>query len=103
MAFSTICGQEELTWNELNYGGRTFLFNRDLRIRVTEKDGGWYFEADSPELVGFGDTRSDAEQAFRQDFAACWDYLAREREKDENMDLRTKKLKRALLELAKEM
>jgi hypothetical protein len=101
MALSTTCEQEELVWNELNHGDRTFLFNSALCIRVTKEDGGWSFETDAPELVGFGDTRDEAEQAFRQDFAACWDHLTRE--KDEGMDMRARKLKLALLELAKEV
>jgi hypothetical protein len=101
MALSTTCEQEELIWNELNHGGRTFLFNHSLSIRVTKEDGGWTFETDTPELIGFGDTRFEAEQAFRQDFAVCWDHLAQE--DDGRMDIRARKLKLALLELAKEV
>jgi len=67
---------EKLTWTELTRRGRTFEFSRGLHIRVLEEDGGWAFESDDPELMGFGLTRSEAEQSFCVDFAACWDEIA---------------------------
>jgi len=70
------CDCEKLVWTELTRRGRTFELNRELHIRVLEEDGGWAFESDDPELMGFGLTRSEAEQSFCVDFAACWDEIA---------------------------
>jgi hypothetical protein len=72
----TVLSSENLAWTELTRRGRTFEFNREIHIRVLEEDGGWAFESDDPELMGFGLTRSDAEQSFCVDFAACWDEIA---------------------------
>jgi hypothetical protein len=85
----------------LRYGGRRFAFSRELIVRVLEEDGGWTFEADIPELLGFGDTRVEAERAFRQTFAACWDHFTPT--DDGDMTKGAVKLKRALLSLAKEV
>jgi len=68
--------REDLVWTELTYRGRTFEFNRGVHIRVLKEDGGWAFESDDPELMGFGLTRAEAELTFCVDFAACWDGIA---------------------------
>jgi hypothetical protein len=73
---TTLLSSETLVWTELTRRGRTFEFSRGLQIRVLEEDGGWAYESDDPELMGFGLTRSDAEQSFCVDFAACWDEIA---------------------------
>jgi len=66
---------KELVMTELTYEGRTFEFNRPLRVRVLEKDGGWTFECDDPELIGFGHTRAEAEETFCLGFTVQWDDL----------------------------
>jgi hypothetical protein len=86
---------------ELRYGGRRFIFSRELPVRVLEEDGGWAFEADVPELLGFGNTRIEAERAFRQDFAACWDRFTPA--DDGKMTKGAVKLKKDLLALAREV
>jgi hypothetical protein len=73
---AAILSSESLVWTELTRRDRTFEFSRGLHIRVLEEDGGWAYESDDPELMGFGLTRPDAEQSFCVDFAACWDEIA---------------------------
>jgi len=75
-ATTAVCDREDLVWTELTYRGRTFEFNRGVHIRVLKEDGGWAFESDDPELMGFGLTRAEAELTFCVDFAACWDGIA---------------------------
>jgi len=92
---------ETLKWGELTYLDRTFVFNRELVIRVLKEDGGWAFESDDPELMGFGHTRSEAELTFCLDFAAQWDDLACE--EDDKLTQGAKKVKRDLLALVKSL
>jgi len=88
---------ETLRWSELTYRDQTFVFNRELVVRVTQEDGGWSFESDDPELFGFGHTRSEAELVFCLDLALCWDEIACEA--DEKLSRGAMELKRALLAL----
>jgi len=91
----------EMTLTEIEYGDRRFVFSRALMVRVLEEECGWAFETDTHELVGFGYTREEAELAFRQDFAACWDRIALGDER--KMTQGAINLKQALLALAKEV
>jgi hypothetical protein len=100
-ALSTALAGGTAFLTELRYGGRRFAFSRELPVRVLEEEGGWAFEADIPELVGFGNTRLEAEHAFRQDFAACWDHFTPT--DDGDMTKGAVKLKRDLLALAREV
>jgi hypothetical protein len=97
--FALTCGSETLRWTDLTYQDRTFVFNRELVIRVTQEEGGCSFNSDDPELFGFGHTRAEAELVFCLDFASCWDDLACE--DDEKLTQDAIELKRALLALVK--
>jgi hypothetical protein len=97
--FAATCNCEDVVWTELTYRGRTFEFNRGLHIRALKEDGGWAFESDDPELMGFGHTRAEAELTFCLDFAAQWDDLACE--DDEKLTLDAKEVKYALLSLVR--
>ena len=92
---------KELSWTELAYENRRFVFNKKLVVRVTREEGGWVFRLDEPELTGFGHKRSEADMAFRQTFVACWDNIAQE--DDENLTQGAINMKRTLLALAKEI
>jgi len=70
-------------------------------FRVIREEGGWVFQLDEPELIGFGHKRSEAELAFRQTFVACWDNIAQE--DDENLTQGAINMKRKFLALAKEV
>jgi len=97
--FKSAFVSETLKWGELTYLDRTFIFNRELVIRVLKEDGGWAFESDDPELMGFGHTRQEAELSFCFGFALNWDQIANEG--DENLTLDAIELKRALLSLVR--
>jgi hypothetical protein len=99
LSLAPASGTASLT--ELRYGGRRFVFSRELLVRVLEEGGGWAFEADVPELLGFGNTRVEAERTFRQTFAACWDHFTPT--DDGKMTKGAARLKRKLLALAKEV
>jgi hypothetical protein len=102
-ACSAAIPETTLFLSELTCGDRRFVFNRELRVRVTNEDGAWLFESDEPdlaELVGFDVQYSAAETSFRQTFIACWDIIAQE--DDEKLASDARRLKRALLSLAKE-
>jgi hypothetical protein len=94
----------KLSWSGLTYGGRRFVFNRELCVRATNKEGAWVFEFDEldlAEIVGFDLHYSGAELSFRQTFVACWDIIAQE--DDDKLAHDAKRLKQALLALAKEL
>jgi hypothetical protein len=96
--FTLARGNETLVWKELTYKGRTFEFNREIHVRVLEEDGGWAFESDDPEIMGFGLTRAEAEFTYCLGFAAQWDDLACE-EDDNRLTLDAIEVKHALLAL----
>jgi len=97
--FAVTCTCETLVWDELSYGGKTFVFNRGLPIRVTQEEGGCSFASDEYGLLGFGHTRSEAEQSFCLDFATQWEEIACE--DDGILSRGAINLKRALLGLVK--
>jgi hypothetical protein len=90
---------ETLVLTELTHWDRTFAFNRGLVVRVLDEGGGWAFESDNPELMGFGHTRDEAEASFCFGFALNWDQMACE--DDERLTLDAIELKRAILTLVK--
>ena len=90
---------ETLKWADLTYRDRTFVFSRELLIRVTQEEGGWAFDSDDPELFGFGHTRSEAEQSFCFDFSSCWSDIACE--EDSKLAPDAVELKQTLLGLVK--
>jgi hypothetical protein len=96
---AAVCDREDLVWTELTYMGRTFEFNRGVHIRVLKEDGGWAFESDDPEILGFGHTRAEAEASFCFGFGFKWDQIACG--DDEMLTLDAMELKRALLALVK--
>jgi hypothetical protein len=95
-----VLSSETLRWKELTYRGRTFEFSREVLIRVIEEEGGWVFESDDPELLGFGHTRAEVEYTFCLDFAIQWDDLACE-EDDSKLSRGAREVKRGLLALVK--
>jgi hypothetical protein len=96
---ATVLSGETLRWKELAYEDRTFVFSRELEIRVTQEDGGCAYDSDDPELFGFGCTRAEAEHVFCLDFASTWDDIAGE--EDGDLTKGARETKRALLSLVK--
>ena len=52
-------------------------------------------------ILGYGESRHDALNAFRLDFASSWDEIAQE--KDEHLTLDAQELKQKLCNLVKEV
>jgi hypothetical protein len=67
---------ETVSLSEVTWEGRTFVFNHPLRVRVTQRDGGWVFESEDYRLMAYGLERSEAESDFCFMFAECWDEIA---------------------------
>ena len=97
--FSLTCDSEELTWKELAHENRRFIFNRQIAVRVIREEGGWTYESDEIELMGFGHSRGEAESSFCFGFVAQWDDLACE--EDEKLTQDAIDMKRTLLALVK--
>jgi len=68
--------QGPMRWTRLVYENREFVFHDELVIDVTGSEQGWVFESKGLGLIGFATEQQEALQAFRQDFAACWDNIA---------------------------
>jgi hypothetical protein len=96
---ATILPTETLRWKELTYKDRTFVFNRELEIRVTQEEGGCAYDSDDLGLFGFGNTRTEAEHVFCLDFASSWDDIASE--EDGRLTKDARETKRAILALVK--
>jgi hypothetical protein len=94
---AVVLSSETLRWKELTYKGRTFVFNREMIIRVLEEDGGWAYESDDPELMGFGHTRAEAEHSFCFGFTLCWREYACE--DDSKLGRKAREFKQELLGL----
>jgi hypothetical protein len=96
---ATVLSGETLRWKELAYKDRTFVFNRELEIRVTQEEGGCAYDSDDPDLFGFGRTRAEAEHVFCLDFASSWDDIVGE--EDGKLTKGARETKRVLLSLVK--
>ena len=93
-------GEETLTWSELVYDGRTFIFSKALAIKVNGDKREWELESEDLEIVAFGHTRSEAESVFREMFAVRWDRIAMG--DDHGLSGDARELKRKMLTLVKE-
>jgi len=91
--------EKPVFWTELTYQNRKFVFNAELLINIECHDGGWVFEADEYNLLGYGTRRCDADLSFRQVFVACWDNIALADDKDLTLD--AMEIKRSMLALVK--
>jgi hypothetical protein len=96
---AAVLSGETLRWKELAYEDRTFVFSRELEIRVTQEEGGCAYDSDDPDLFGFGDTRAEAEHVFCLDFTSSWDDIVGE--EDGNLTKGARETKHALLALVK--
>jgi hypothetical protein len=90
---------ETLQWSELSYDGQTFALNREIAVSVLRGSDVWAFKADECRLLGFGETREDAEEMFCYDFSFLWNEIACK--DDETMAPDARKAKRELLSLVK--
>jgi hypothetical protein len=88
---------ETLFWSELSYDDQTFVLNREIAVSVLRVGAAWAFKADEYDLLGFGETREDAESMFCCDFSFCWNEMACEA--DEKMSHGCREIKQTMLGL----
>jgi hypothetical protein len=65
-----------LTWNRLSGHDRLFHFKHPLEVLARHDGGGWVFEAPEIGIKAYAERRSDAIEAFQDDFAFCYDQYA---------------------------
>jgi hypothetical protein len=90
---------ETLFWSELSYDDQTFVLHREIAVSVLRVGTAWAFKADECRLLGFGETREDAESMFCCDFSFCWNEIACKA--DEKMTQGARKTKQTMLGLVK--
>lgn len=78
-------------------GTRFFRLRKPIRVRERQDNGLWVQECKPLRISAFGETRSEAWQAFIELFECDWDSLAHER--DSKLTSDAQQLKRKLLEL----
>jgi hypothetical protein len=88
---------EPLRWRHIVHGGRLFCLQSAIEIKVDLCDGVWTHEYKPLGILGYAESRAESLEAFRTDFAACWDSIAQE--PDENLTGDAQELKRGLLAL----
>ncbi len=87
----------DMTVRELTYGGRRLVFREPIPVEGEFSDGVWLYTYEALGISGYGTTLSEALEAFRMDFAACYDTIAQE--DDRNLTGDAQHLKAALLQL----
>lgn len=88
-----------LYWNNLIYDNRRFHLNQPIQINPVFHEGVWVHEYEPLRMYAFGHLRHESLQAFKMEFAACWDQLAEE--EDNNLTEDAQDLKRQLLALVR--
>ncbi|HLG13921.1 MAG TPA: hypothetical protein VJH03_05245 [Blastocatellia bacterium] len=84
-----------LYWSRVDYQGRRFHLRETMTIQVDFREGLWVYEYEPLRMLGYGTSRAEALNAFRSEFASCWDQIAQE--SDENLTLDAVELKAKLL------
>jgi len=79
------------------YGERTFHLSEPMQVHVDNHDGVWVHEYEPLGIIAAGDTRAESLDAFRMDFAACYDLIAQE--EDGHLTLDARELKKRMLAL----
>lgn len=86
-----------LLWRRVVHAERRFRLREAIEIKVDLRDDLWVNEYEPLGILAFGPSRAESLNAFRSDFAACWDCVAQE--SDENLTADARTLKRKLLDL----
>ncbi len=90
-----------LTWTRVDYANRRFLLSEQIQIRQAYTDGVWSCEFEPLGILAFGLSRRAAVTHFRTDFAACWDDIVQE--DDKNLTADARQLKKKFRKLVKEV
>jgi len=75
------------------HGNRRFNLKERISVEVDFREGLWVHEYEPLGMHGFGTSRAESLMAFRTDFAACWDEIACEADKNLTPDARDLKEK----------
>jgi hypothetical protein len=86
-----------LYWTRVIHESRRFCLRERIEIAVDLRDNLWIHEYEPLGITALGHSRAESLNAFRLDFAACWDSIAQEDEKNLTADAR--QLKAKLLQL----
>jgi hypothetical protein len=92
---------EPLLGDEIIHGNRSFVLHKPIQIRIDCQDGIWIHEYEPLGILSYAPSRAESLDAFRMDFAACWDLVAQE--SDEKLTADARELKRKLLNLVKKV
>jgi len=90
-------GLAPLRWRHVTHGRRRSRLRSPIEIVVDFRDGLWIHEYAPLGVLAYGESRQESLEAFRTDFAACWDSLAQEDDASLTGDAR--ELKRRLVQL----
>lgn len=88
-----------LYWSNLIYDNRRFHLNQPIQIYPVFHEGVWVHEYEPLRISAFGHLRHESLQAFKMEFAACWDQLAKE--EDDNLTEDAQDLKKQLLAIVR--
>ncbi len=86
-----------LYWQRVIYGDRRFRLRQPIQVRVDFHDNLWIHEHEPLGILAYAPTRAECLEMFRMDFAAAWDAVAKEEDRNLTEDARA--LKRKLLDL----
>ncbi|MFH0809572.1 MAG: hypothetical protein V2A77_03750 [Pseudomonadota bacterium] len=70
-----------LYWTRIVWADKIFVLRRPMQIRNDFQDGLWIHEYEPLAIYSYGATRAESLDAFRAEFAACWDLIAQEEDK----------------------
>ena len=90
-----------LNWTRVDYGNRRFVLNEQIQIQQDFRGSMWICEFKPLGILGYGESRHEAVNSLRRDFAICWDNIAQE--DDKNLTLDAQELKQKLRGLVKEV
>ncbi len=88
-----------LYWSNLIYDNRRFHLNQPIQINPVFHEGVWVHEYEPLRISALGHLRHESLQAFKMEFAACWDQLAEE--EDDNLTEDAQDLKKQLLAIVR--
>ena len=92
---------QPLFWRSVVWGGRQFALHETIQIQTEYRGGIWYHEYSPLNLCGYGESRRESIEAFREAFSHCYDYYAMEQ--DEHLTEDAKAIKREYLRIVKDV
>lgn len=94
---------EKVSYSSIDYKSRRFYLRESIQVVVEclPVKGGecawWIYEYSDLDICGCSMIKERAEKLFREEFSACWDYIANE--EDKNLTGDAVEMKRRILYL----